>query len=96
MSKIRISCGPSGIMITKSTATVNWSAASISSRNHSESGLRRTSSCDRSSGALIKIVILDETVSSVKRCTLGRVRLPERPKQFSSGNCAAKPNVCNN
>ena len=96
MLKIRISCGPSGIMITKSTATVNWSAASISSRNHSESGLRRTSSCDRSSGALIKIVILDETVSSVKRGTLGRARLPERPQKVSSENGAAKLNVCNN
>src|SRR5215467_10785376 len=43
---MRINCGPRGIIITKSTATVNCTAASISSRSHSFNGRRSGSLCD--------------------------------------------------
>src|SRR6478672_11168869 len=37
---MRINCGPRGIIMTKSTATVNCTAASINSRSHSLRGRR--------------------------------------------------------
>src|SRR6516164_2488760 len=52
ISKIRINCGPRGIIMTKSTATVNCTAASVSSRSHSLSGRRNESTCGRESAAL--------------------------------------------
>src|SRR5271165_6619488 len=52
MPKMRINCGPRGIIMTKSTATVNWTAASISSRSHSLNGRRSESICGRGSAAL--------------------------------------------
>ena len=52
MPKMRINCGPRGIIMTKSTATVNWTAVSISSRSHSLNGRRSESSCRGASAAL--------------------------------------------
>src|SRR5271166_3510437 len=52
MPKMRINCGPRGIIMTKSTATVNCTAASISSKSHSLNGRRSESICGGGSAAL--------------------------------------------
>src|ERR1700730_7076738 len=76
MPKMRISCGPRGIIMTKSTATVNCTAASIIRRSHSLKGRFSESICRGGSAALnwvgeecagvVKTATFDAELANVK------------------------------
>ena len=82
MPKMRINCGPRGIIMTKSTATVNCTAASISSKSHSLNGRRSESICGGGAAALNWAG--EECAGVVKRATLDADQLTVKSASFHS------------